>query len=84
MPQLEKGVVKARAARLRAAGQDALIRHLQTHIGEETAVLIERGNLGRLADFTPVEIETKRSEAGRPVRARIIGHDQTKLRALAI
>jgi threonylcarbamoyladenosine tRNA methylthiotransferase MtaB len=84
MPQLERSVVKSRAARLRAAGQAALTRHLDQIVGSETAVLIERGSNGRLADFTPVQFDQVSAEAGRPIRARIIGHDTTRLKAVAL
>ncbi|MEM7328782.1 MAG: tRNA (N(6)-L-threonylcarbamoyladenosine(37)-C(2))-methylthiotransferase MtaB [Pseudomonadota bacterium] len=84
MPQLEKRVVKDRAARLRDAGQVALNRHLDSHVGSETEVLIERDKQGRLPDFTPVVFETVSAEAGRPIRARIIGHDTTRLKAQAL
>ncbi|MEM6556212.1 MAG: tRNA (N(6)-L-threonylcarbamoyladenosine(37)-C(2))-methylthiotransferase MtaB [Pseudomonadota bacterium] len=81
MPQLEKTVIKDRAARLRAAGQAALRKHLEFHVGREVDVLVERQQQGRLPDFTPVALETDGAEAGRPIRARIIGHDTTRLKA---
>lgn len=84
MPQLEKAVIKDRAARLRAAGARALVKHLDAHIGRETEVLVERATHGRLPDFTPVEIAGVSEQAGRPVRARIIGHDETRLKAQAL
>lgn len=84
MPQLEKAVIKERAARLRAAGSAALIKHLDARLGGETEVLVERGNQGRLPDFTPVRFDADPGEAGRPVRARIIGHDKTRLEAVAL
>jgi threonylcarbamoyladenosine tRNA methylthiotransferase MtaB len=84
MPQLEKSVIKQRAARLRAAGQAALEKHFQQYVGRETEVLIERDQQGRLPDFTPVSFETHSGEAGRPIRARIIGHDKTRLKAQAL
>ena len=84
MPQLDRSVVKARAASLRAAGQAALNRHLDQKIGSETDVLIERETSGRLADFTPVQFDQISAEAGRPIRARIIGHDTTRLKAVAL
>ncbi len=84
MPQLEKALIKDRAARLRAAGQAALINHLNAHIGRETTVLIERDRQGRLPDFTPVGFEHVSGEAGRPIRARIIRHDDTRLKAEAL
>ncbi|NQY39217.1 MAG: tRNA (N(6)-L-threonylcarbamoyladenosine(37)-C(2))-methylthiotransferase MtaB [Henriciella sp.] len=84
MPQLEKAVIKKRAARLRVAGAATLVKHLDTRVGWETEVLVERGNQGRLSDFTPVRFDEISSEAGRPVRARIIGHDKTRLEAVAL
>ena len=84
MPQLEKSLIKDRAARLRQAGQAALKRHLDHHIGRDTEVLIERGQLGRLPDFTPVSFAMNCAEAGRPIPARIIGHDNTRLKAEAL
>ncbi|MEM7637849.1 MAG: tRNA (N(6)-L-threonylcarbamoyladenosine(37)-C(2))-methylthiotransferase MtaB [Pseudomonadota bacterium] len=84
MPQLEKSVIKDRAARLRAAGQAALTKHLDSHVGRDVDVLVERQQQGRLPDFTPVALETDSAEAGRPIRARIIGHDTTRLKAQAL
>ncbi|MEM9178914.1 MAG: tRNA (N(6)-L-threonylcarbamoyladenosine(37)-C(2))-methylthiotransferase MtaB [Pseudomonadota bacterium] len=84
MPQLEKSVIKDRAARLRASGQAALHRHLDSHVGRDVDVLVERQQQGRLPDFTPVALETDSAEAGRPIRARIIGHDTTRLEAQAL
>lgn len=84
MPQLDRAIVKTRGARLRAAGQAALTRHLDQIVGSETDVLIERGSNGRLADFTPVQFDEVSAEAGRPIRARIIGHDTTRLKAVAL
>jgi threonylcarbamoyladenosine tRNA methylthiotransferase MtaB len=84
MPQLPKSVITARAAELREAGQSALIKHLEAHQGRETEILVERGRQGRLSDFTPVAFEQDSGESGRPVRARITGHDSTRLKATAL
>ena len=84
MPQLPKSVITARAAELRKAGQSALIKHLEAHQGRETEILVERGRQGRLSDFTPVAFEQDSGESGRPVRARITGHDSTRLKATAL
>ena len=54
MPQLERALIKARAARLREAASDALTAHLSRHIGETRQVLAEANGQGRLSDFTPV------------------------------
>ncbi|MEQ3745059.1 MAG: tRNA (N(6)-L-threonylcarbamoyladenosine(37)-C(2))-methylthiotransferase MtaB [Henriciella sp.] len=83
MPQLEKSVIKERAARLRAVGANALEKHLESYVGREVDVLIEKGTSGRLPDFTPAHLDGfEAAEAGRPARARIIGHDKTRLKAV--
>lgn len=84
MPQLDKSLIKDRAARLRAAGQAALVKHLERHIGAEAEILVERDQTGRLPDFTPVILEHTSAEAGRPIRGRIVGHDNTRLKAQAL
>ncbi|MEM9377502.1 MAG: tRNA (N(6)-L-threonylcarbamoyladenosine(37)-C(2))-methylthiotransferase MtaB [Pseudomonadota bacterium] len=84
MPQLEKAIIKQRAARLRAVGEAALIKHLDARLGWETEVLIERGNQGRLPDFTQVSFDGEVGQAGRAIRARIIGHNNRKLKAFAV
>ena len=55
MPQLDKAVVKARAARLREVGAAALEQHLRKYDGQTVEALVERGNSARLPDFTPVQ-----------------------------
>jgi threonylcarbamoyladenosine tRNA methylthiotransferase MtaB len=55
MPQVDRRVVKARAARLRAAGAAALARHLERWVGREASALLEREGVARLADFTSVQ-----------------------------
>ncbi|MGB3625607.1 MAG: tRNA (N(6)-L-threonylcarbamoyladenosine(37)-C(2))-methylthiotransferase MtaB [Henriciella sp.] len=80
MPQLEKSVIKARAARLRDAGAAALSRHLDTHVGKTLDVLVEQETNGRLSDFSQVTLDGfDRLEAGRPVSARIVAQDGKKL-----
>lgn len=80
MPQLEKALIKDRAARLREAGASALARHLDAHVGMLRDVLVEQDANGRLGDFTQVALRGFPGlEAGRPVTARMAGHDQHKL-----
>ncbi|MCW4116360.1 tRNA (N(6)-L-threonylcarbamoyladenosine(37)-C(2))-methylthiotransferase MtaB [Aurantimonas sp. MSK8Z-1] len=57
MPQLPKALVKARAARLRAAGDTAFRAHLARLVGTRQRVLVEREGLGRTEDFTLTEID---------------------------
>jgi threonylcarbamoyladenosine tRNA methylthiotransferase MtaB len=73
MPQLSGAVVKARAARLRAAGDAALARHLEAQRGRRLAVLTERGGLARAADFTPMR--TPGAEPGQMLEMIAAGHD---------
>jgi threonylcarbamoyladenosine tRNA methylthiotransferase MtaB len=57
MPQLDRTLVKQRAARLRRAGAAALTRHLDAWVGREAVALIERDGFARLPDFTGVMVE---------------------------
>lgn len=79
MPQVAKAEIKARAARLRAAGEAALIAHLARHVGIRADALVERGAMARLPDFTPLHIEGDVPPAGRVARTRITGHNNTHL-----
>ena len=56
MPSVPGDVIKARAARLRAAGDAALARHLDRHVGTRAPVLAERGGRGRTEDFSLVRL----------------------------
>jgi threonylcarbamoyladenosine tRNA methylthiotransferase MtaB len=79
MPQLDKAVVKARAARLRDVGAMALSQHLTKYEGQTVDALVERGLSARLPDFTPVQFDSDPGDAGRPVRARIVRQDGKQL-----
>ncbi len=52
MPAVDHAMVKQRAARLRAAGDAALGRHLDRQIGRTVQALVERDGLARAEDFT--------------------------------
>ncbi len=78
MPQLDRATIKARAERLRAAGQSATDRHLGTQIGRELRVLIEKPGLGRAEDFTEVHL-AHAYPVGHIVRARASRHDGRRL-----
>jgi len=56
MPQLPRALVKARAARLRARGQEALQHHFSMMIGRRETVLAESNGIGRTANFTAVGV----------------------------
>ena len=77
MPQVDRGIVKQRAARLRAAGDAAHARHLAALVGTSQRVLVERDGLGRTEDFTLAAVD--RGRPGEIVEARITGHDGERL-----
>jgi len=73
MPELPRAVVKARAERLRAAGAEALTRHLARQVGRTVEALVEREGLARAADFTEIRID--RGVPGEIVSVRIMDHE---------
>jgi len=82
MPQVQRQVVKERAARLRAAGEAAYARHLDSLVGSTQRLLVEREGIARTEGFTMAAID-----AGRPgdiVAAAVTGHDGGKLIAAAL
>lgn len=70
MPQVDRSVVRERAARLRAAGEQALSARLAEEPGETRRILVERGGLGRTEHFLLAEISGRPGEV---VAARITG-----------
>ena len=79
MPQVNRQSVKARAARLRAAGDTAYRRHLQSLVGTTQKILIEREGLGRTEGFTLVGVDG--GVPGHIIERTINGHDSDKLLA---
>ena len=77
MPQVAGAAIKARAGRLRAAGQAAYERHLASLEGTTQQILVERTGLGRAEGFTLVAIRD--GAPGEIVTARIAGHDGERL-----
>jgi len=57
MPPVDKAVRKARAARLRRAGADAVQAYLASRVGRTEEILIEKPGTGRTAYFAPVRID---------------------------
>ncbi len=78
MPPVRGPVIKERAARLRAAGEVALGRHLGAQIGQMHQVLMESPRMGRTAQFTEVDFATDQPE-GQIVTARIRGASAQRL-----
>ena len=78
MPQVKGPEVKDRAARLRAVGDAALVRHLATQQGALHRVLTESPRIGRTEQFTEVAFAEDQPE-GTIVTARISGHRGERL-----
>jgi threonylcarbamoyladenosine tRNA methylthiotransferase MtaB len=72
MPQVRGQVIKARAARLRAAGDARVAAHLAAQVGRQHDVLMESPTMGRTAQFTEVVFATPQPE-GRIIPAHITG-----------
>lgn len=81
MPQLDRGVIKARATMLRAKGEAVFQKHLDVVSGVHP-VLVERGGLGRTPQFTTVE--TSDLPQGQIVEMAISGHNGKHLLGEAI
>jgi threonylcarbamoyladenosine tRNA methylthiotransferase MtaB len=74
MPPVARDVVKDRAARLRAAGDAALSRHLDRQVGRRVEALVEREGRARAADFTEIAFDSQ-APVGALVAFTITGHD---------
>jgi threonylcarbamoyladenosine tRNA methylthiotransferase MtaB len=77
MPQLDRTLIKSRAAQLRAKGDAAYASHLASTVGTRQKVLIEKTDVGRTEAFTLVK--TDGGEAGTIIEVDITGHDGSML-----
>jgi threonylcarbamoyladenosine tRNA methylthiotransferase MtaB len=57
MPQVTRGVVNERAARLRAKGEQAWSARLDALAGSQQTLLVERGGIGRTPCFAPARTD---------------------------
>ena len=72
MPQVDRRVVKARAERLRAKGDETHRRHLSGQLGRRLDVLVEGGGMARCPDFTGLALA---ADVAGIVGVRVTGHD---------
>ena len=70
MPQVSGPQIKARAKRLREAGEDQVARHLLAQEGQTHNVLIEAPQMGRTEQFAEVHFQTEQP-VGQIVRTTI-------------
>jgi threonylcarbamoyladenosine tRNA methylthiotransferase MtaB len=78
MPQVERSIVKERAANLRAKGAAALSSFLGAQAGSEVELLAENGGVGRTRHFAEMRLPASVAP-GALVRARVNGHDGQRL-----
>ena len=70
VPQVDRAVVKERAAKLRAKGTQSLSRFLGAQTGSEVEVLIEQDGIGRTRQFAEIQLAGD-APPGAMVRARV-------------
>jgi len=80
MPQVPGAEIKARAKRLRDAGEVQVALHLSKQIGQMHHILLENPRMGRTEQFTEVAF-MEDQPVGQIVSARITGQDGRKLLA---
>ncbi|MEX0310658.1 MAG: tRNA (N(6)-L-threonylcarbamoyladenosine(37)-C(2))-methylthiotransferase MtaB [Tateyamaria sp.] len=78
MPQVHGTAIKDRAARLRAAGQAQVSKHLAAQHGKVHHILMENPRMGRTEQFTEVIFDTPQPE-GQIITARISGTRDNQL-----
>ena len=80
MPQVAKPEIKARAMRLREAGQKRLDAFMASEIGATRSILVETESAGRTEHYAPVRF--RRSVVpGAIISAKIAGHRSGRLEA---
>jgi len=79
MPQLDRSLVRERAARLRGKAAERLTAHLQAQQNKVFEVLMERAGLGRTPGFTEIAIPDESARQGAILRARATGSAKTYL-----
>ncbi len=78
MPQLDRAIIKERAARLRAKGEAVLARHLSAQVGKTLRVLTEFSPIGHTEQFTLVRFPLAPAP-GRIIDVRMAAHDGRSL-----
>jgi len=80
MPQMDRGIIKERAARLRVAGEIAVAMHLDAQVGKSHNVLMENARMGRTEGFTEVSFDCDQP-IGNIVKTTISGRNDMQLMA---
>ncbi|MFN3503542.1 MAG: tRNA (N(6)-L-threonylcarbamoyladenosine(37)-C(2))-methylthiotransferase MtaB, partial [Allorhizobium sp.] len=77
MPQLDRALVKARAAGLRAVAERLQAMHLASRVGTRQKLLVERNEMAHTEDFTLVA--TPGMTPGSLIEVSIGGHTSRHL-----
>lgn len=75
MPQLDRTTIKDRARRLRVKGEKVYTAHLNAWVGKTANILVEKNNIGRTPQFTPVRVDGENIEPNSLLAVEITGHD---------
>ncbi len=78
--QINGNIIKTRAARLRAAGDAQVAKHLAAQLGKNHHILMENPTMGRTEQFTEVTFTTPQIE-GQIVTATITDNTGSQLKA---
>jgi len=78
MPQLQRAVIKERAARLRAKGDERLAAYLKGLEGQAVELLMERDQVGRAETFVEVTVDGP-FQPGAIIRAKVLVQDDGAL-----
>ena len=79
MPQVDRSVIRKRAARLRALGAQRVLSFLESCVGGCGDVLMESPRMGRTGQFAQVEFDQDQPE-GALLRVRFVGIDSGRLK----
>lgn len=82
MPQVNRQVVKQRAARLRTVAQDKLCTYLKQQVGRTHRVLLEKNDVGRTETFAEVRLQqpvTRDAQVGNIVECVILSSNEKNL-----
>ena len=82
MPQLDGGLIRDRAARLRGIGAERIARHLAEMQGRTVRLLMEKPDQGRTEGFALTRLSAQ-ARPGEIISARITGSDAAGLLAEA-
>ncbi len=82
MPQLDGGLIRDRAARLRGIGAERVARHLAEMQGRTVRLLMEKPDQGRTEGFALTRLSAQ-ARPGEIISARITGRDAAGLLAEA-